>query len=97
MSDVEPTPLEILRRDGWCKERLDDALGRRCALGAMAVAFPVESEQWDRFAAVLLGTIREQYGDMSIAAFNDLPATTFADIELVLEKAQLRYDEQVTA
>lgn len=90
------TPLEVLRRDGWYKGGLQDARGARCINGALMVA--------PSSILHISGVILEQFpdrvklyanGSPSIAFFNDHPDTTFADVELVLEKAQIRYDEAV--
>jgi len=96
------TPLEILRRDGWCKGTVLNDSGERCLIGALKLS-PF-AHPWDsRIILIVDEVVREQFPDRiggykgrHIADFNDHPDTTFADVELVLEKAQLRFDEQVS-
>lgn len=89
--------LDLLRRDGWCKDVAETGDGRRCLLGAgVAAGYSTD----DCFA--LHAVAKEQYPerlrlrtDLSpAAAFNDHPDTTFADVERVIEKAAIRRLEQ---
>lgn len=93
------TPLDVLRRDGWCKQIWRDEQGRHCLMGAFLEVYG-ENNTWVGYSEVQ-DVVREQFPDRGGLAgaceilFNNHPDTTFADVELVLEKAQLRYDETV--
>ena len=90
---TEPTEalertLARLRRHGWCQHAYQDNQGRMCLLGAMGESFvncpPAEQ--------VIEDIAREQFparmpAGADFVNFNDHPDTTFADVELVLEKA----------
>lgn len=104
--DAVMSPLDVLRRVGWIKDDEVDDDGRRCMIGAASVVWP---RQWGdpRFTAFndhVEAVISEQFperwqpydeGIRPAAYFNDLAETTLEDVELVLEKAQIRYLEQV--
>lgn len=93
------TPLDVLRRDGWCKDSLHDDKGQHCMLGAFGVAYGRIDAEWLAAFSACNDIIGEQFPERSefpcVVFFNDHPATTFADVEMVLEKAQLRLDERV--
>lgn len=95
------TPLEILRRDGWIKGQGADRQERKCLVGAVAVALTDSDVEWRRYLDVVNEVTHEQYPERCAYGgtwgFNDHRDTTFADVELVLEKAQLRYDEALAA
>lgn len=88
--------LDRLRSHGWCKQDFGDAEGPNCIAGA---AHEVEAE--DYFQHTLVWVIDEQYpGRMeagphsNVPNFNDHPDTTFADVERVLEKAAVKWEEE---
>lgn len=99
------TPLDVLRRDGWCKGSFHDMTGAYCIRGAghqcritsghpyLLAVGEVAREQFPERIPADLATDRFTSND--VVRFNDHPDTTFADVEAVLEKAQLRLAEQV--
>lgn len=101
------TPLEILRRDGWCKDIWRNERGEHCLMGAFIAAYNNDQvEEWDGtkwpMYDEVIEVVREQFSDRAVRpaaeiAFNNHPDTTFADVAMVLEKAQLRYDESLAA
>lgn len=90
-----PEALALLREKGWCKGRFHDNNGAHCLHGALLKAHrvtvisyrlnPSFVEDGDAIQRVVLS----HYAERSLAAFNDDPETTFADVEFVLEKAIL--------
>ena len=91
--------LEVLRRDGWIKGSLHarDGTGH-CIVGAMAEAGLLNGFEWEGWEAMLLDVVAEQYDRPrlpAIAYFNDDPKTTFMDVERVVEKAAVKWDERV--
>lgn len=94
--------LEVLRRDGWCKGKWTAPTGEHCISGAAIEAGtslyqPGPHGDCTSFGHALYDVIDEQFPDrpMSVVGFNDHKDTTFADVELVLEKAALKLDEAV--
>ena len=87
----------------WCQGSGEDWDGRRCLVGAVCAV--TEDEHTGTFAALdaLNKVVREQYphlsapciGHHNVVAFNDHPDTTWADVDLVLDKAARRLDEQL--
>lgn len=93
-----PEALALLREKGWCKGSLVDYEGRHCTVGAVLTAHGVEVDTLDVYCPppgfhvderTIRAVVRAQHGPRGIAGFNDDPATTFADVESVLEKAIL--------
>lgn len=86
--------LDRLREKGWMKGRFGGGDGPNCLLGAKIVVSPNEG-----YSELEL-TIREHYPDRRlscrgiVSGFNDHPATTFADVERVLEKAAVKWEEE---
>lgn len=87
--------LDRLREKGWCKDRLGDKLGPNCLLGAAQAVgvFGYEwretmgmlvQEHWPKFLGVQAPTVK----------FNNHPDTTFSDVERVLEKAAVKWEEE---
>ena len=88
--------LDRLREKGWCKDQYGDlATGPNCIAGAALAEGVFEHGYWGEnpTAIQLEAVIREQYG-MVIPAFNDHPDTTFSDVERVLEKAAVKWEEE---
>lgn len=103
--------LDLLRRDGWAHMSTDRWLaGLRCAADAVLAAQP-ELQSYELYtnpAALIVDAVaREQFperfvrfgrelgADCPVWPFNDDPRTTFADVEAVMEKAAVRFDERV--
>lgn len=100
------TPLDVLRRDGWCKDIWRNEKGEHCLMGAFIAAYNNDQmETWNDAEwpgyDIVQDVVREQFperGGLGLSSeilFNNHPDTTFADVEMVLEKAQLRLDEAV--
>lgn len=96
------TALDVLRRDGWHQGDYasnDSPRSRVCVLGAAnraAGRYATDEIGLDlEWEAAVRDVISEQFPDRAVMVhnFNDHPDTTFADVELVLEKAQIRLDE----
>lgn len=99
--------LDLLRKDGWCKNNLHQPTGERCAYGALldvqeGRAFDLMCDLGD--VASDLFPIRAGFisgfsgrGRMSGGALqvNNHPDTTFEDIEVIFEKAAIRAAEQI--
>jgi len=95
------------RLDGgraWCKNVDRDGQGRMCIVGAIG-SLGLDQEGYQATRAVLEGVIAEQYpyrgihtihGTVMVSVFNDHPDTTWADVDVVLDKAARILDEQVT-
>lgn len=85
-----PEALALLREKGWCKNKLDDAEGRHCLIGALiAVHSAQQTLEYKYDVAATQATITAQHGARCVTTFNDDPATTFEMVEAVLEKAAL--------
>ena len=87
--------LDRLREKGWCKDRLGDRHGPNCLLGG-AREVNVLGGEW---LFPLEEIIVDQYTDRvrNIAhtvSFNNHPDTTFTDVERVLEKAAVKWEEE---
>jgi hypothetical protein len=93
--------LEYLREHGWCKGKMELTTGqaclrgaRRCTGGEIGTAGLRTSMTIDLYSAMILiiqaefpGRIDPESGVFShVAEFNDHPETTWADLEMVLEK-----------
>jgi hypothetical protein len=93
--------LEYLREHGWCKGKLSLPGGQVCLRGAryltrgeLGTAGLLTSSTLDLYDAIteiiraeFPGRIDPEWGVFShVAEFNDHPATTWADVEMVLEK-----------
>jgi hypothetical protein len=98
--------LSQLREYGWTKEEYFGDDGTCCILGAHKNQVQIGNESG--YSNLVGAVILEQYPDrldiaphlgattwVYIPEFNDHEDTTFADVELVLEKASLRLEEEV--
>ena len=110
MSDTD-NPIEKVRArlDGgrkWRKGQLgdyDDPNASVCLRGAIYSVIGTTFAAANHRIAIeepLRDTIREQYPDRrdysaAVPTFNDHPDTTWADVELVLDKASIAWDETV--
>jgi len=92
----------------WYKGRLSDGQGNFCGVGHLSNAFGDMSQTYDSTAFIryckmhkLLGKVaREQFPerldeDQTFPRFNDHPDTTEDEVVAVMEKAAIRWDEQV--
>jgi hypothetical protein len=77
-----------------------------CLMGGLAAAHDLDFDQWTERAycsderAMLLGVINEQYHECnggrgwgSVEDFNDDEETEFVDVDRVLDKAAVKWDE----
>jgi len=85
----------------WHQGSLRGPDGSACLVGALLDAATGQREV-DRVAYLLGDVIQEQYPDLpgvagsrlaALPTFNDHPDTTWADVDLVLDKAARRLDE----
>lgn len=85
--------LDLLRRDGWCQSpRLPS--GERCIIIALKDAGLGGYNSVDRSA--IAEVLADQYGyHGAVGVWNDDPETTFADVELVMEKAEMKRLEEI--
>lgn len=92
--------LDALRKNGWGKGQSvskDGAIcvGHACEWSMMSMdktlgaLLPVLNEQFPE----RLNWMHYKIGLGPVVAFNDHPDTTFADVERVLEKAAIRWEE----
>jgi hypothetical protein len=91
----------IFDNAGWTKGRMQGLDGRLCLMGSLLIA---DRKVYIDSLHALEPIIEEQYPDRFvknhfnekhiIAQFNDHPDTIFGDIEVVLEKAAIRWDEE---
>lgn len=82
------------RLDGgrrWCKGVFWSG-DRWCLLGALT---PPRMEAWQAIVGVACEQFPERFLGVSITRFNDHPDTTWADVELVLEKAIAVAEEEL--
>lgn len=86
--------LDRLREKGWCKNELGGKEGPNCLLGGFIQAnIPCHVKE------SLRPILTEQYGDRMnhakyISRFNNHPDTTFSDVERVMEKAAIQWEEE---
>lgn len=89
--------LDRLREKGWMKHNFGTENGPNCIRGA---ALKKGVPGWDFLIPALTPIIMDQYRDRvwggieCVASFNDHPDTTFADVERVLEKAAVKWEEE---
>jgi hypothetical protein len=104
MHEQQHNPIEAVRArlDGgrqWHKGNLRDYSDRVCILGAIRDELP--GEQQEAAEAAVEAVAREQFPERiaergplkPIPGFNDHQLTTFADVEVVLDKASVAWDE----
>lgn len=91
--------LDRLREKGWAKGRGGDSHGPNCIIGALGREL---STSLTKIAESFLApVILDQYpgqltkrGSRILVRFNDHPDTTFTDVERVLEKAAVKWEEE---
>ena len=88
--------LDRLREKGWHKGSFYGPGDSSCILGA-SMSVGVKKG----FLPTLRPLIEDQYPDRaysylngSVSSFNDHPDTTFTDVERVLEKAAVKWEEE---
>lgn len=92
--------LDRLREKGWRKNGFGDWTGPNCIVGAHMTLNNETNKNFRSFRTFLVSIIHEHYSDRSegrletIPNFNDHPDTTFADVERVLEKAAVKWEEE---
>lgn len=100
MAEETDNPFEIvldrLREKGWQKGDFGPSEGPNCIYGAIT-AVEVNFHAVDASVVKIVG---EQFSDRTLlkehkgVAFNDHPDTTFTDVERVLEKAAVKWEEE---
>ena len=85
--------LDRLREKGWKKGDIGPPDGPYCIVGA--AHWGKIWVRWDELTDIILS----QFPDRNITCgfvdiFNDHPDTTFADVERVLEKAAVKWEEE---
>ena len=93
--NIYTAALEVLRRDGWCQDFRTNDRGSRCLVGALDAVCGHVVAYDDHLLAPLDKIAEENYADRvspssiypPCVTFNDSGATSFADVEALLEKA----------
>lgn len=86
--------LDRLREKGWYKGGFTGPDGSQCVVGASRGICNTQ------FFSLLEEILRDQYPDRLSGRlrptpnFNDHPDTTFSDVERVLEKAAVKWEEE---
>ena len=92
--------LDRLRQRGWHKGSFGDRRGPNCLVGAHMQTHCSTIKQFKQWTEDIIGIILVQYPDRingsmaEIPNFNDHPDTTFEDVERVLEKAAVKWEEE---
>ena len=92
--------LDRLREKGWHKGSFGHESGPNCIVGAGLLSEAITADAtgyWGSSPVVhlLVGVIAEHYNQTGgVAHFNDHPDTTFEDVERVLEKAAVKWEEE---
>lgn len=88
--------LDRLREKGWRREKYGAPEGPNCIAGAALQIGVLNHGYWrDHPTAQLLESIViSEYRFDCIPDFNDHPDTTFSDVERVLEKAAVKWEEE---
>lgn len=92
--------LDRLREKGWQKGWFGDHRGPNCLVGAHMNTYCSTIKQFKQWTDNLIPILLAQYPDRikgsmaEIPNFNDHPDTTFTDVERVLEKAAVKWEEE---
>ncbi|MFH8698982.1 DUF6197 family protein [Streptomyces chartreusis] len=99
LPDLYPTPVAALLQrahhrlltGGWCKDALIDENGSRCMLGSLRTEAGGDRDLEADAAALLLDTIRRDFGDDvdSVPSFNDAWADGRIPVRMVDQAAHL--------
>lgn len=100
VSDANENPyaraLERLRVKGWCKYKSGTEEGPNCVSGALAYVTN-DNVLLDKRLEFVSRIVEELYpsewGWTTVPTFNDRSDITFEDVEVVLEKAAVRWEE----
>lgn len=86
--------LDLLRKNGWVKRPGTAELhGENCIVTALGA---VTKGRFGADRNSVATVLKEQYGwTESVGRWNDDPDTTFADVERVMEKAEMKRLEEV--
>jgi hypothetical protein len=109
MNEIEQIRDVLANGDKWLKGKMDDLEGRHCLMGAVVTVdyqfgLTVATDGLFTFEATRLidQVIREQYPDRlhwkdwhGVPGFNDHEDTDWADIETVLDKASVLWEERL--
>jgi hypothetical protein len=98
-------PVEQVRErlDGgrrWCKGNFGDIAGNRCLVGAaryggaISAVPPIAAVIQEQYPERLTPFVVHVGGGGIVAIFNDHPDTIWADVDLVLDKASVLWDER---
>lgn len=87
--------LDRLREKGWMKGELGEPTGPNCMVGGAHYTVGAVFLNW----AIPTTIIKDQYPGRGgphgfVDVFNDHPDTTFTDVERVLEKAAVKWEEE---
>ena len=91
--------LDRLREKGWMKGSFGPTHGPNCLVGA-SQNVPLPGIGWERLCDRVDMVVKEQYPERrkgslaTVPNFNDHPDTTFSDVERVLEKAAVKWEEE---
>lgn len=85
-----PEALALLRERGWRQGHYGSRNGPYCIVGAVCRVVVENRDDYDcREDMEAIDAIVFAHHRCAVVPFNDDPATTFADVEFVLEKAIL--------
>ena len=92
--NVYAQALEVLRRDGWCKDHRENGLGEHCLIGALDTVCGHKLNYDDPLLDPLNQLAEDNFAERSKRGIyppaimvNDSGDTVFGDIESLLEKA----------
>ena len=88
--------LDRLREKGWTKKQFGESEGPNCIRGAAGYSgLSVWTDVIGPLRPIVQAEYKDRLGDTEIiAGFNDHPDTTFSDVERVLEKAAVKWEEE---
>ena len=98
MSEIRESLDNLQGGKKWIKRMTRDGHGNMCILGSL------RSARMKKIIDLIAAEVRGHYPDRvlilsqataSVANFNDHPDTTFDDVRVVMEKADLRLEEMV--
>ncbi len=84
----------------WSQGKYNDGNGNSCGLGhVLKVSINETGQSWSKESedafTIMNSVAQEQYGTVGFAQFNDLPDTTEDKVLAIMEKAAIKFDEQV--
>lgn len=103
MNPIEEARAVLRNGQGWTKGTLDNGSGSYCLVGACYEIEAFYNGAFTTFDVVvpIEAVVLEQYPDRvrgmmaPVVNFNDHPDTTWADVDRVLDKAAVRWEERV--